>query len=179
MYSQLSVLSKLCIMNSLLHFLLLFQFCRSLRNISLGDCILCSGVDESYLSNHESSHKPFESESSQSHLNFFRVESESSHDLVESSQSWVTKSVESFRVTSLPTRVNVESNEIKHCHYYYFFFHFFVLWTKMKWKFLFFQMKFCFCKTSLCQMQLNIVRMTLTSRSLNIMRSEFLKQKKS
>jgi len=27
-------------MNTLLHFLLLFQFCRSLRNISLGDCIL-------------------------------------------------------------------------------------------------------------------------------------------
>ena len=34
------MLSKLCIMNTLLHFLLLFQFCRSLRNISLGDCIL-------------------------------------------------------------------------------------------------------------------------------------------
>ena len=40
MSSQLSVLSKLCITNTLLHFLLLFQFCRSLRNISLGDCIL-------------------------------------------------------------------------------------------------------------------------------------------
>ena len=40
MSSQLSVLSKLCIMNTLLHFLLLFQFCSSLRNISLGDCIL-------------------------------------------------------------------------------------------------------------------------------------------
>ena len=40
MSSQLSVLSKLCIMNTLLHFLLLSQFCRSLRNISLGDCIL-------------------------------------------------------------------------------------------------------------------------------------------
>ena len=60
-----------------------------------------------------------------------------------------------------------------------YFFIFFVLWRKMKWQFLFFQMKFCFCKTSLCQMQLNIVRKTLTSRSLNIMRSEFLKQKKS
>ena len=34
--SQLSVFSKLCIMNTLLHFLLLFQLCRSLRNISLG-----------------------------------------------------------------------------------------------------------------------------------------------
>ena len=40
MSSQLSVLSKLCIMNTLLRFLLLLQFCRSLRNISLGDCIL-------------------------------------------------------------------------------------------------------------------------------------------
>ena len=144
MYSQLSVLSKLCIMNSLLHFLLLFQFCRSLRNISLGDCILCSGVDESYLSNHESSHKPFESESSQSHLNFFRVESESSHDLVESSQSWVTKSVESFRVTSLPTRVNVESNEIKHCHYYYFFFSFFCFMNKNEMKISFFSNEILF-----------------------------------
>ena len=35
--SQLSVFSKLCIMNILLHFLfLLFQLCRSLRNIPLG-----------------------------------------------------------------------------------------------------------------------------------------------
>jgi len=40
MSSQLSVLSKLCIMSTLLHFLLLLQFCRSLRNMSLGDCIL-------------------------------------------------------------------------------------------------------------------------------------------
>ena len=40
MSSQLSVLSKLCIMNTLLHFLLLFQFCSSLRNICLSDCIL-------------------------------------------------------------------------------------------------------------------------------------------
>ena len=39
MSSELSVLSKLCIMNTLLHFLLLFLFCRSLKNISLGDCI--------------------------------------------------------------------------------------------------------------------------------------------
>ena len=38
--SQLSVFSKLCIMNTLLHFLLLFQLCRSLRNISLGGRIL-------------------------------------------------------------------------------------------------------------------------------------------
>ena len=39
--SQLSVFSKLRIMNTLLHFLfLLFQLCRSLRNISLGGRIL-------------------------------------------------------------------------------------------------------------------------------------------
>ena len=39
--SQLSVFSKLCIMNTLLHFLLLLlQLCRSLRNISLGGRIL-------------------------------------------------------------------------------------------------------------------------------------------
>ena len=38
--SQLSVFSKLCIMSTLLHFLLLFQLCRSLRNIPLGGRIL-------------------------------------------------------------------------------------------------------------------------------------------
>jgi len=39
--SQLSVFSKLCIMNTLLHFLLLLlQLCRNLRNISLGGRIL-------------------------------------------------------------------------------------------------------------------------------------------
>ena len=87
--------------------------------------------------------------SSQSHRNFFRVESESSHDLVESSQSRVTKSVESFRVTSLPTRVNVESNEIKHCHYYFFFniFSFFLFYEE-KWNenFFFFKWNFVFVK---------------------------------
>jgi len=40
MSSQLSVFSKLCIMNTLLHFFLLFQFCGSQRNISLCDHIL-------------------------------------------------------------------------------------------------------------------------------------------
>ena len=38
--SQLSVFSKLCIVNTLLHFLLLFQLCRSLRNIPLDGRIL-------------------------------------------------------------------------------------------------------------------------------------------
>jgi len=39
--SQFSVFSKLCIMNTLLHFLLLlFQLCRSLRNIPLGGRIV-------------------------------------------------------------------------------------------------------------------------------------------
>jgi len=37
---QLSVFSKLCIMNILLHFLPLFEFHRILMNISLGDRIL-------------------------------------------------------------------------------------------------------------------------------------------
>ena len=138
-----------------------------------------SDVDESYLSSHVESQALqvrviwifFKSSrvmtwSSRVRVESWlgRVESESSHKIC--------------RVTSLPTRVNVKSNEIKHCHYFFFFFIFFVLWRKMKWKFLFFQMKFCFCTTSLRQMQLNIVRMTMTSRSLNIMRSEFLKQKK-
>jgi len=39
--SQLSVFSKFCIMNTLLHFLLLLcQSCHSLRNVSLSGCIL-------------------------------------------------------------------------------------------------------------------------------------------
>jgi len=38
--SQLSVFSKLCIMNTLLHFHLLFQLFCSLRNIPLGGRIL-------------------------------------------------------------------------------------------------------------------------------------------
>jgi len=38
--SQLSVFSKLCIMNTLLHFLLLFQLCRSLRNTPLSGRML-------------------------------------------------------------------------------------------------------------------------------------------
>ena len=94
----------------------------------------------------ESSHKPFESESSQSHLNFFRVKSESSHGLVESSQSRVTKSVESFRVTSLPFQVNVESNEIKHCHYFVKknIFSFFCFMKKNEMKISFFSNKILF-----------------------------------
>jgi len=38
--SQLSVFSELCIMNTLLHFLLLCQSCHSLRKVSLGGRIL-------------------------------------------------------------------------------------------------------------------------------------------
>ena len=91
---------------------------------------MTNDVDESYLSSHESSRVT--SPSNQSHLNFFRVESESSHDLVESSQSQVTKSVESFRVTSLPTRVIVESHEIKHCHYFFFKYFFIFLFYGKK-----------------------------------------------
>ena len=40
LFSHLSVFSKLCIMNTPLHFLLLCQSCRSLRNVSFGGCIL-------------------------------------------------------------------------------------------------------------------------------------------
>ena len=47
-----------------------------------------SDVPESFLSSQ--SHEPFESELSQSYLKFFWVESEPSHDLIESSQSRVT-----------------------------------------------------------------------------------------
>ena len=49
-----------------------------------------------------------------SQLTFLRVESEASHDLVESSQRRVTRTVESFRVIGVQARVNVESNEILH-----------------------------------------------------------------
>jgi len=44
--SQLSVLSKLCIMNTLLHFLLLFQLCRSLSNMSLGGRLAVSWANQ-------------------------------------------------------------------------------------------------------------------------------------
>ena len=54
------------------------------------------------------SHKALESESSQSHLKFFRVKAGSSHDLVESSQNRVTRTVELLRVIGLQARVNVE-----------------------------------------------------------------------
>jgi len=58
------------------------------------------------------SQKPFEPQWSESHLKFFRFESKSSYDLVESSKRRVTKSVESLRVIGWQARVNVESNEI-------------------------------------------------------------------
>ena len=59
--SQLSVLSKLCIMNTLLHFLLLrYQSCRSLRNVSFGGCILglINSACHGWLSMMTSSHGP-------------------------------------------------------------------------------------------------------------------------
>ena len=68
---------------------------------SISSAVLASDVPESFLSH--LSHKSFDSESSQSHLQFFRIESESSHDLIESewshdlvelNQSRVTKAVE-------------------------------------------------------------------------------------
>ena len=54
------------------------------------------------------------SPSSQSHPQSLRVESESSHDLAEPSQSRVTRTIESTRVFGLQTQVNVESNEISY-----------------------------------------------------------------
>jgi len=48
------------------------------------------------------------SSSSQGQLKFFRLESESGHDLVETSH----KILESIRVIGLQARVSVESNEI-------------------------------------------------------------------
>jgi len=66
-----------------------------------------SDVTESFLS--RQSRVKVTSPSSQSHLKFCRVESESSHDLVKSSQSRVTRMVESLRVIGLQARVNVES----------------------------------------------------------------------
>jgi len=63
----------------------------------------------------------FESESSKIFLSLVRK----SHDLVESSQGRVTRTVKSLRVIGLQTRVNVESNEISH---------FFCLYFGMKWR---------------------------------------------
>ena len=74
--------------------------------------VVGSDVPESFLSSQ--SHKTFESEASQSHLKFFRFESEASHDLVESSKGGVTRTVESPRVMGLQARANVKANEIEH-----------------------------------------------------------------
>jgi len=63
-------------------------------------------MPESFLSSQ--SHEPFESESS---------EILSSHDLVESSQSRVTRMFESLRVIGLQARVNVESYKISNFSY--------------------------------------------------------------
>jgi len=59
------------------------------------------------------------SPSSQSRVRVIQkfFESSQSHDLVESSQSRVTKTVESLRVIGLQARVNVESHEISHFFY--------------------------------------------------------------
>jgi len=59
------------------------------------------------------SHKPLESESS-------KIFSSQSHDLVESSQSRVTRTVESLRVIGLQARVNVNSHELS-CFFYNIF----------------------------------------------------------
>ena len=72
--------------------------------------ISSSDVSESFLSSQ--SHKPFESESSK----IFSSQSQS-HDSVESSQSRVTRTVESLRVIGLQVRVNVESHEIARFFY--------------------------------------------------------------
>ena len=66
-------------------------------------------------------YKPFRSESSQSHQKIFRVESETSHDLDETSQSRITRTVQSLRVNGLQDKVNVELNEISHfCDFFYY-----------------------------------------------------------
>jgi len=50
--SHLSVFSKLCVMNTPLHFLLLCQSCRNLRNVSFGSHILglIKSADHGWLS---------------------------------------------------------------------------------------------------------------------------------
>jgi len=62
-----------------------------------------------------------------------KIYSSRSRDLVESSQSRVTRTVESLRVIGLQARVNVESYEISR-----FFFNIFLLWNgaqhAMKWR---------------------------------------------
>jgi len=63
----------------------------------------CGYVPQSFLSNQ--SHKPFDSESSK----IF-----SSRVMTWSSQSQVTRTVETLRVIGLQTRFNVDSNEITH-----------------------------------------------------------------
>jgi len=78
---------------------------------------IISDVPESFLSSQ--SHKPFELE----WYKFFQVQSEASHDLAESSQNRITRTVESLQVIGLQARVNGESNEISHFSYL------FLLWN--------------------------------------------------
>ena len=86
--------------------------------------IITSNVPESFLSSQN--HKPFESESSQTHLKFFRVR-------VMTWSSRVTRTVESLRVIGLQARVNVESHEISRLFYDRF-----LLWNStqhaIKWR---------------------------------------------
>jgi len=65
-----------------------------------------SDVPETFLSSQN--HKPFESESSQLHLKFFRV-----RVMTWSSQSRVTKTVDSLLVIGLQARVSVVSSHMK------------------------------------------------------------------
>jgi len=90
----------------------LAHFCCSIlfQDTSFSVADGCSDVPELFLSSE--SHKPFESEPSQGHLKFLQVKSESSHDLLQSSQGRVTRTVESLRVIGFQAQVNVESNEI-------------------------------------------------------------------
>ena len=68
------------------------------------------------------SHKPIESKLSQRHLKFLRFESDSSHDLVESRHSRVTRTVKSLRVIALQARLWWPMPAtIKNCCFYHFF----------------------------------------------------------
>jgi len=71
---------------------------------------ITSDVSESFLSSQ--SHKPFESELSKNFSSRVKV-----RVIIWSSQSQVTRTVESFRVVGLQARVSVESHEISHFFY--------------------------------------------------------------
>ena len=83
------------------------------KNFLPATSLLGSDEPESFLSNQSRVRVTSPSSQTQSHLIFFRV-----RVLTLSSQSRVTKTVDSLQVIGLQALVNVESHEVSHFFYY-------------------------------------------------------------